>query len=181
MDFLFEYTTTLIKTLNVLDKHTLSKIHSVDLDCGNLPVKDFNRDNGTITFLDSLASIINPTLYWFEIISSTDSKAIYDELKNTKATTQRNFPAIKRGFCNWETNVLYVGKVKTNLKGRMLVHLGYYKNAMTQGLQLCYWAPKLNLKLKLHYIVMPVEFKNLMELYERQIAIKFKPICGKHK
>ena len=61
------------------------------------------------------------------------------------------------------------------------VHLGYYLNNQTQGLQLCHWAKNLELKLVLHVIPLPDNLIDLAGVLEVRLAGMLLPLFGKHK
>ncbi|WP_129021125.1 hypothetical protein [Edaphocola flava] len=128
-----------------------------------------------------LQNINGPVLYWIEIVSDIqnnlviDSLQKYKETKNPKAT-----PAIKKGI-NYNTKVLYVGKVKGIFWGRVIQHMGYFKNTQTQGLQLYYWTTHLPLILQFHVLEFELEMANLMSVIEYAFAQELKPLIGKHK
>ena len=75
---------------------------------------------------------------------------------------------------------LYVGKVKKNFYSRIVQHLGYFKTAATQGLQLCHWGNNLSLKLKLHVIEFNRDMEDMMPAIEQHFAQVLKPLVGKH-
>lgn len=76
---------------------------------------------------------------------------------------------------------LYVGKVKKTVWGRVIQHLGFYKVAKTQGLQLFEWARDLDLKLKMHVYEFEEDMCDLVSIMELELARKKKPIIGKHR
>ena len=141
-------------------------------------------------FFEALDKKENHCLYWFEL--ETEKKAI--ELNNLM-----NHYRLKKGSPNYrtvpstnkneESNVLYVGirrgKQKpsnlSNIVGRINQHMGYYKVARTQGLQLVHYAKGLDFEITLNV----VEFKDLqnpmyLNLLEKMVAHKLEPLCGRH-
>lgn len=133
------------------------------------------------SFFEPILNIKNPVLYWFEIVSDHQSRDIYNTLVHLKTNLNRNLPAYKKTVRDWQSNILYVGKVKKQFCGRITVHLGYYANPHTQGLQLCHWAQNEKLKLRLHYVLFPFELTDLIGLYENALALELRPLFGKHK
>lgn len=85
----------------------------------------------------------------------------------------------KKTYCA-TSNYLYVGKVKKNFYSRIVQHLGYFKTAATQGLQLCHWGNNLSLKLKLHVIEFNRDMEDMMPAIEQHFAQVLKPLVGKH-
>jgi hypothetical protein len=77
--------------------------------------------------------------------------------------------------------VLYVGKVKKVLWGRVIQHLGFSKTAGTQGLQLYHWARGLSLELKLTVLEFEANMADLLPLVEKAVAKQLKPLLGKHQ
>ena len=119
-------------------------------------------------------------MYWFEIISDTDNKMIRDRIKKySKSKNSKATPAMKKTY-DENSKCLYVGKVKKNISGRMIQHLGYYKVVRTQGLQLFYWTKGLNLKLIVHLYSLNDDLAELIAIFERELAKHKKPILGKH-
>jgi hypothetical protein len=141
-------------------------------------------------FFEELDNKENHCLYWFEL--ETENKAI--ELNNSMnnyrlkkdSPNYRTVPATNK---NEKSNVLYVGirrgKQKpsnlSNIVGRINQHMGYYKVARTQGLQLVHYAKGLDFEITLNV----VEFKDLknpmyLNLIEKMVANKLEPLSGRH-
>jgi hypothetical protein len=113
-------------------------------------------------------------------ISKTTPKEIVDSIQAySLSENARPVPAIKTNYP--QTNILYVGKVKGKFYGRVIQHLGFHRDKGTQGLQLCYWAKRLNLKLKITAMEFENDAKDLIPIFENCLADKLKPILGKHK
>jgi len=134
----------------------------------------------------------NDCLYWFEL--ETIEKAIElnnllnkYRLSNIKGNAKyRNVPATNK---NETSNVLYVGvrrgsKSKnpklTNIVGRINQHLGYYENENTQGLQLIHFAKNCDFKLKLNVVEVISSNSIYLNIIEKKVADKLKPLCGRH-
>ncbi|WP_317900063.1 Arm DNA-binding domain-containing protein [Aurantibacillus circumpalustris] len=96
-----------------------------------------------------------------------------------KSPNSKAVPAIKKNFSS--SKILYVGKVKRHVWGRLIQHLGFYKVKRTQGLQLFYWATPLSIKLKFVVMEFEPEMAALMGILENELAEILKPILGKHK
>ena len=80
-----------------------------------------------------------------------------------------------------DTNILYLGKSKQCLWGRLILHLGFHIDKHSQGLLLNEWAEKLNLKLKFNYCSFDSNMSELISFYEYKLAKNTKPLIGKHK
>lgn len=141
----------------------------------------------------TLENLKTNCLYWFSVNSIKDANQLKElislkknELWSEDKTTCRALPAENN---NENSTVIYVGVRKgskakkqkiSNISGRIVQHLGYYKEGRTQGLQLAYYANSLNIDLKLHVyslIDCPDEY---LYILEKIFAKKLKPICGKH-
>jgi len=91
----------------------------------------------------------------------------------------RNVSAIKRKP-NCETNVLYVGKVKNHLGGRMVTHMGYGP-AKTGGLQLAHWARAIGLQLSVHIYAFDNALGDFVNPLELDLTKRLNPLIGKSK
>lgn len=154
------------------------EVETYDLDCNTLPLTldEFNKKSAFIT--EIATNYTKPAVYWFEITSESDTKEIYDFVAQ-QTNSDRKYPAYKKTFNNDESNILYVGKVKNNLAGRMRMHLGFERTG--QGLQICHWPHKTGLILKLHVIYLPENLEMLANVFELKLASALNPILGKHK
>lgn len=150
---------------------------------------DIRLDKNFSSIFEKLNKKEHHCLYWFEIETSelaTELNILLNKNREKLKLDQRVVPVMNK---NTNSNIFYVGirrggKRKydglTNISGRIIQHLGYYVNGSTQGLQLIHWANKTDLDIKLNV----VEFKELPNLYlnvvEKIVAHKLKPLCGKH-
>lgn len=161
------------------------KTRKLELDCRLLPTygkeSDCRHHTNLKGFFGPLMKIGGPALYWFEITSKNSARELHEKIQTLKQKIDRNVPAFRKGFNSWDSKVLYVGKVKSSLAGRMVTHLGYYRNKNTQGLQLCHWAQKSGLSLRLNYIELPLEVSDMAGLLETKLAKQLNPIFGKHR
>lgn len=177
------YATGLRDSINQLTATSFDNIHTYELDCtllNDFGIKPIQCEK-TLKFIKDIEEHNHlPAVYWFEITSGHDSKEIYNSVVELKKTSHRNMPAFKKHLKNY-SSVLYVGKVKNNLAGRMLLHLGYNITASVQGLQLCHWPNKDGLKLKLNVIYLPQDLDMIAGVFEVQIAKELNPILGKHR
>lgn len=169
--------------------------------CNELPVP---KEEGNIYYYHLYKTLFDeldinkeyPYIYWFEIKSGFECKkirshvSIYDqEVKNELSRklihAERNFygvPAMTSSIKDINSKVLYVGKVKRDLKGRLVPHLGYYhRSPNTQGLQLARWSKDIDLHLEFHYIRLPKELKEIASYLEFKLAKELKPILGRHR
>jgi hypothetical protein len=184
-----KYARGLKESLNLLKVDSFQQVFSYDLDCGILPdfVTGFQSCEKTRRFIDSIegengsANRDSPAVYWFEVTSNHSAKEIYKSVVDLKKTTDRNLPAHKKMFRAWDSTIVYVGKVKSNLAGRMLLHLGYNGKPSVQGLQLCHWVSKEGLKLRLNVIYLPENLAVLAGIFELELAKDLNPILGKHR
>lgn len=120
----------------------------------------------------------SPCLYRWEIISSYNA----DEIKQTIENLPKHTPHV---FKNAETNddTLYVGKSESCIRGRVIEHLGYHRNKACHGLYLHHWAKQMNLRFRLHVIVLQPDCLKepwVMEIFETALAEKHKPLIGMH-
>lgn len=174
-----------IKTVvNSINESTFEKHYKVPLDCSGLPIlspdRGFECNAQLPDFFNALDVTGDPALYWFIVTSNHTSQEIIDKIIKVAGKVKRTFPLLnkKRAYSS-QSRVLYVGKTKTELKSRMVSHLGYHKKSQNHGLQLCHWATDLELKLELNYISLPREVEPLAEFFERELSKRLKPILGR--
>ena len=167
---------------NSITTESFKNQYSLSIDCEFLPILKANENCCSEPALDrffkSLQEIHEPTVYWFTIRSHHESKQIYDRLLLARKTVQRKFPA--QFEYRGSTKVLYVGKVNSDLKARMITHLGYDENPERQGLQLLHWARRMGLRLELNCIVLKKELKDFIFYFESQLSQELKPLIGKY-
>lgn len=125
-----------------------------------------------------LAAIKRPVVYIFEIISGTSPREVLAAAKAYDGS--RAVPA-RRSSIDDTSPVLYVGKVKKALWGRIIQHLGFSRTAATQGLQLYHWTRGMKLELQLTVFEFKDDMGNLLPLLEKAIASELKPLLGKHQ
>ncbi len=162
-----------------------SNAHTFDFDCSEL--ENFLNGGRDITkepskykeYLERLDEIGVPAIYWFEIVSDTDCGEILRIFEEYKKKKQRTTPALNS---NKNSKILYVGKVKNSLSGRLIQHLGYHEKPTDQGLQLFHWTRELSnkLELKLHVIKIDNEMAFLIPALETYFADELKPLIGMH-
>jgi hypothetical protein len=185
MNTLYNYSLDLITALKQLTQQTFTNVSACDIDCTDLPLHENTPnciyENSLEGFFKIFENINCPCLYWFEITSSHSAKELHDLIPGLNSKIDRNVPSYRKGFSNWDSRILYVGKVKTKISDRMVLHLGYGRNKRTQGLQLSHWAKDIGLKLRLNYIILPDSLKELASSLELHLAKELHPIYGKHK
>ncbi|MEI6316370.1 MAG: hypothetical protein WCO65_01425 [bacterium] len=168
------------ETNPTLDWHQFQKRIKVNLDCSRLPdaseIAGVCKHLALRDFFHALHNQGNPAVYWFTIISYHGFKQVYDAISEARQKVQRRFPAQKK--LSHPTKVLYVGKVRSDLRSRMISHLGYNLRPENHGLQLCHWAKKISLKLELTCMMLPKEFKDSVLYFESQIATELQPLLG---
>ena len=166
------------------------KLHSFEIDCSLLKFPQYEHyfdaygENQMFNLIESLKEIDKPCLYWFEAENEEKASNLILALNDFRLNNPKNrtIPAKNR---NINSKCIYVGirqagKRKdgfTNIAGRMVIHFGYYKVPSTQGLQLVYWAKE---KIKLTVMELPSESSIFLNVLEKELAKKLKPLCGRH-
>ena len=178
-EFIKETSKQIIPSLQNIVRKGTKNSKAIEINCGEL--EDENQTVYNInTILQDLKKMKGPCLYYFELLSNYPTSDIigrikkYSKTENAKAT-----PTIKRKTI--KSNILYVGKVKRYFAARTNQHLGYCKSNRTQGLQLCYWAKEIKLKVKLVVFEFEPEMIELVGILENELAKKLNPILGQHK
>jgi hypothetical protein len=156
-----------------------------NIDCYTLPepsvIKGYSHPPELNYIWDKLPPKENPCIYYFEILSPDADTILksYTNFKKDIRFTERSSPALRK-YPDLATTVLYVGKVKKGIVGRIEVHLGYYHVGHTNGLQLCYWAKDIKVKLSLHVFSFEKNMQNFVDSLELPFANSLKPLIGKH-
>jgi len=184
-----DYSVYLRNSFINLDMSVFDDVLSFNIDCSTLPPFShfgFNQSselNAIISTLDGNGRNGDSAVYWIEVVSQHSAKDLHEPYGAFKNELMRSLPAYKKTFNKWDSRVLYVGKAKSNIAGRMVLHLGYEARPNLQGLQLCHWNynHKLqDLKLQLNIIYLPKELAALAQVFELQLAKALHPILGKH-
>lgn len=185
------FNTIVDKLLSKKPPHSYSqKFNIKDLpDC-----QDFNHspniDPMFRYLFEELDTMDKHCLYWFEVQSeekAVELNYMINEYRLNKGKEEyRSIPASNK---NNGGAILYVGirrggKTKyglTNIVGRINQHLGYYKTARTQGLQLIHCAKNFDCEITLNV----VQFEDLqnnmyLNILEKKVAQRLKPLCGRH-
>lgn len=167
------------------------KHFTLELDCAELAETDSESlkkhdlpESLKISFyrkFDSLVENINKKscIYFFEF--ENDLAEIINKKYNDfrSSGTDRNLSGIKDNP-NFETQILYIGKVKKNLGARLATHFGY-ANSKTGGLQLKFWAKQIGLKLKVNILVFYDNIDDFINPLELELTKDLKPLIGKSK
>jgi hypothetical protein len=174
---------------HILNDPSSVRHYQVEIDCDTLPepirIKG-EPQNGLESFWAQLPTIAEQIdkkacLYYFEIVAP-DAKAIlehYRSFMDDPRHQDRNRHTLKKRPPE-NTTILYVGKVKAGIGGRMMVHLGYYHVGATAGLQLVSWAKGTGLKLRLHVYAFNGEMRDFVDPLELPLARLLHPLIGKH-
>lgn len=172
---------------NILKQNKLN-YHCIDIDCSTLtePVtreKDGRTTTPPFPFYAGLPADNIPCLYYFEFNPADrdnilkEYRAFLIKQQSAPPGTFRRGAALKKKLPQG-TSVLYVGKRKREIGGRLVVHLGYYDVSTTGGLQLRYWAKKIGLKLKFHVFWFEPEMRDFIDPLEIALSRKMKPLIG---
>ena len=156
----------------------------------NFDIRDYSIFKEMFSMLESLKT---NCLYWFSVDSVENAIKLKEiisfkkvELFSEEKEKCRILPALN---INTNSKFIYVGVRKgsiakkqkiTNISGRMVQHLGYYKEGRTQGLQLSYYARDLDINMTLHLYSLNNCPDEYLYILEKIFAKKLKPICGKH-
>jgi hypothetical protein len=184
IEYLQDFIGSTISHLDHIRLNGVRKELSFTISCGDLD--DFNfvdirKSEKFESIFKQLQELSGPTLYWFEIISDTDTKQVVESLKNYKTSKDAKATPALKAKINYDSKVLYVGKVKGTFWGRLIQHLGFFKVNGTQGLQLFYWAKDLSLNLKINIFVFDNNMADIMPIVEYTFAKRLQPLVGKHQ
>lgn len=181
--YLSHFLNETILILENLKKNDVRKTFTFDFSCedleddSNCEIKQFPKFKGLFGGIEDMKG---PVLYWYEVISSQSNDDILNALQEYgKKDGHRAIPAFNKKQ-DKPTKILYVGKCKRHFSTRVIQHLGYFKTDTTQGLQLRFWAKKLDLKLRLHAMEFDNNMAEIMLIVESYFAKKLNPLVGKH-
>ena len=159
----------------------VKSVHLFHFDIGglqNYEAVDIRKSAEHQAAFKRLAAVRGPVVYVFEICPPSSPSAVLAAAKAYEG--KRAMPALRRSIDD-TSPVLYVGKVKRDLWGRVIQHLGFSRTAGTQGLQLYHWTRELALELKLTVFEFEADMAELLPLVERTVAKHLKPLLGKHQ
>lgn len=179
-----------LNALTELKNAELENVLTIEVDCEKL-AKFNDGCHGTeesskvFRLLHNNGLNEHPAVYWFDIISDHSAEEIRSHYTIFKDRIEnRTIPAVYKNSVA-SSKVLYVGKGKGNISGRMFLHFGYEEKKMhLQGLQLCHWdfsGILKGLRLKLNIVYFNKDFKEIVPFFERNLAKEINPILGKHK
>lgn len=173
---------------------TDSHVYSFPFNLSELPPhNDFQLDIRKHGRFVDLFSTLNEKkmycLYWFTCDSNVHATTLMDSL-NVKRETLIGTWTVPPKNDNKDSNVIYVGVRQggvrkrddlSNLSGRIIQHLGYYKKGRTGALHLLQWCAEqdMNITLNVMEIGNPPHPQYLY-IIEKLAAITLKPLCGKH-
>ena len=167
------------------DKENYKYTCITDIQCNTLPAPLWLKGTPAPKELDYVWSKLpdnhKPCLYFFEIIAP-DTETIlnkYKEFRGDETLKHRASAALKK-VPPLDTSILYVGKVKDDIGGRMVVHFAYYHVGATAGLQLASWANDINLRLNLHVYSFDENMHDFVSPLEQSFARSLTPLIGKH-
>jgi len=172
-----------IEQLQKMLKNGVKSPQTHQIDCSDLAdysAVDIRKSERFQKLFDELVKVKGPALYWFELVSDHGAAAIISALEDYKQTAEPRATPALRNTQTSTSRILYVGKVKKNLWGRLIQHLGFYKVPATQGLQLFHWAKSPGLSLNFNYIEFGDEMADIMPLMEYAFAKHYHPLVGKH-
>ncbi|MDN4167040.1 hypothetical protein QWY31_16130 [Cytophagales bacterium LB-30] len=120
-------------------------------------------------------------LYVFEIVSPDPDEVYqaYSSYCKDPTAAYRNKSAFKE-VDNPTSKILYIGKVKKNIGGRLATHMGYGP-AKTGALQLAFWAQKISLQLKVHIYPFEPSLGDYINPLELSLSKALRPLIGKSK
>jgi hypothetical protein len=168
------------------------KYHVLELDCALLPAPRYLAEKKVLpvelreagfeaSFFDRVPANEKPCLYRFEIAKGQNTKEVFAAYEQYKGNSGgRATSAIKKkNYINFNTETLYVGKVKEEVGGRLVVHAGYYHVKTTGGLQLVHWAKAIGLRLYVHVVEFEVEMAPFVSSFELDFSRQYQPLIGK--
>ncbi|HPQ35644.1 MAG TPA: hypothetical protein PK563_14220 [Tenuifilaceae bacterium] len=172
--------------INEKFQHSMLEINCKDLvDYDNKGSSEYDLPESLkISFFrkfDELYNEINkkPCLYFFEFKAGLSETILAKYREYRLKDNLRNKSSIK-SKPNTNTNILYVGKVKSNVGGRLSTHFGY-ANPQIGGLQLKHWAKDIDLKLEVHLIIFHEDIGNFINPLELELTRALNPLIGNSK
>lgn len=182
------------QNLKDLTESILENAETHHFNLGQLPkINEYKTDiREDLNFKEIFVELdkkIHHCLYWFEVENiekAMELNLLLDKTREELKQRGRVVPVINK---NLDSPVLYVGIRRggvrkydglTNISGRIIQHLGYYIKGSTQGLQFVHWAKNTGFDIKLniiHFEELPNDYLNVIE---KLVAFKLRPLCGKH-
>jgi hypothetical protein len=136
-----------------------------------------------------LDEIKGDCVYWYEVSSVEVANLMVSSLNDFRGINESNKSNYRRLAAKGKytsSRIIYVGTVMgkvrkrdglTTIASRTFQHLGFYEKGSTGALHLWYWA---NHSIKLNVIQLPNELSEYRSVLENLLAIKLKPVIGKH-
>jgi hypothetical protein len=129
-------------------------------------------------------------LYWFECKNKESGESLVSILNVKRSELLEKKWQVPPNNNNADSTILYVGvrqggfgkrKKISNLSGRIIQHLGYYRHGSTGALHIIQWALGQNFDLTLNVMEIGTpEEKQYLYIIEKLASIALKPLCGKH-
>jgi len=130
-------------------------------------------------------------LYWFNASTKEEALTLADSLEKKRIKLKsymKGQRVVPPRNTNTDSKTIYVGIRRggqnkdglTNICSRMNQHFGLYKVGSTQGLQFKYWASSNKTKITLSVIELDLENVEYLNVLEKLVAIKLRPLLGRH-
>lgn len=161
-------------------------LHTNSLKGETLPPTEDNKYPLTAQIMDTFFSEFDRKdpdinqkvcLYIFEY-PKIETNYIIGLIRAYRKKNERNVSALK-DKPNLGGNILYVGKVKKDLRGRLCTHFGF-ANEKIGGMQLRHWIDK-NILLKVHIFTFNKDVDDFVNPLELYLSKKLNPLIGKSK
>ena len=177
-----------------LTESIIKQSEKFNFNLNQLPsINDYKTDIREDKYFKEIFSELNKKefncLYWFDCESVEVAEKLNKHMDSKRKELKANNRVVPATNNNLNSKTMYVGirrggKRKydglTYISGRIIQHLGYYAKGSTQGLQLIHWVEERDLNIELNM----VEFRELpneyLNIVEKLVAYKLKPLCGKH-
>ena len=166
-------------------KHSIEELELAKFDlekCLNTKSKSFtfNTFDLSLNYFDDKItqniSRIENVIYIIKMNRHCDLTEVLNKYKSSDANIK--LPKINKE--NFNSEILYVGSVQNNFKGRIKQHLGFGSKS-TYSLKLAKWAKKEKLDVVIEYFVLEkTSSKITLRLIENMLANILKPQFGKH-
>jgi hypothetical protein len=123
-----------------------------------------------------LQHVSEPVVYYYEVTKGESTK-IWTQLYEYKNQKKRTCPEQK---IFTDSSILYVGSETNSLARRTVEHMGL-AHINTGGLQLLHWAPKIGVKLCLHYSLIDEAHTPAIRHVEATLANYLNPLVGRRE
>lgn len=187
-------TSNLTNKLDSIINEIIAEAKTYNFNLNSLPEvngykTDIRIDSNFSHIFNDLNLKVSNCLYWFDIKSKNKAFGLNSLLNENRALLNENKRVVPALNSNIESSILYVGIRRggqrkydglTNISGRIIQHLGFYEKGSTQGLQLVHWVNKSDLEVTLFVAEFPELPNEYLEIFEKLVALKLKPLCGKH-